>query len=147
MFRRLLQPSRIFRVTVVLLAVAIVGGCSTFGNPKFNEKDFSEMVDAFNTALRWRDFKSASAFVLPEVQEEFWQMVDSMDKRVRLTEYEVRNVAWNDKGQPVSVFIRYQYFFMSNPELRSKTIHQEWVYDERISNWQIAALGLEPLVD
>jgi len=147
MIRPSLQLFRVFRMVSLLVAVALAGGCSTFGGGKFNKKDFSEAVDAFNTALRWGDFKSASAFVLPEAQEDFWRRADSMEKRVRLTDYEIRNFAWNDKGHPISVFIRYQYFFMNYPELRSKTIHQEWVYDERIENWQITAVGLDPLVD
>lgn len=147
MIRPGLHGSRVFRIATMLVAMALAGGCSTFGGGKFNQKDFAETVDAFNTALRWGDYKSAAAFVLPEAQEDFWQRTDSMEKRVRFTDYEIRNIAWNDKGHPVSVFIRYQYFFMNYPELRSKTIHQEWVYDKRIENWQVTAVGLDPLVE
>lgn len=150
MSRQLLPSSWLLRIALTAwtaAAVALAGGCAGLGGGKHSKKDLSTAVEAFNTALRWGDFKSAAGFVAAEELENFWRRMDSIERRVRLTDYEVRNIAWNDRGQPISVYIRYRYFFMNNPELRAKTIHQHWVYDQRVQAWQIAAAGLEPLLD
>ena len=88
----------------------------------------------------------ASAFVPPDLQEQFWQLADIMEKRMRLTDYDIRNVSMAKNGDSFPVIIRFHYYVTNDPHLQTKTVRQQWFFSQETENWMITQSGLEALV-
>lgn len=136
----------LLRSMLLLVVVLPSFACSTFGDKKENMKNFIAAVEGFNTALRWGDYKMASAFVSPSLQEQFWQQADIMEKKIRLTDYDIRNVAMAKTGNSFPVIIRFHYYITNDPQLQTQTVRQQWSYSQEAESWMITQCGLEALV-
>lgn len=136
---------RYLAVVPVIFIFGLVGGCAALNKSKNNVKELASAVEAFNTALRWGDFKQASVFVAPASQEKFWQQSDKLEGRMRLTEYDIRYINWQSTAHFVPVTIRYRYYFTNDPNLETETVTQIWSYSEEMQHWLITQSGLDPL--
>lgn len=130
---------------LILTCAVFLPACSTLGGKKNDMKNLTKAVEAFNTALRWGDFKMASALVAPALQEQFWQQSDILEKNIRLTEYDIRNISMAAEGQSTPVIVRYRYYYTNNPQLRTVTVRQDWHYSEVAEGWQLTHTGLDAL--
>jgi hypothetical protein len=134
------------RVCLVLFFIIPSFACSTLTGREANKDNFTSAVEAFNTALRWGDYKLAAAFVAADEQELFWRYSDLMEGRIRITNYDIRQLVWDGTDGPIPVFVKYQYFFMHDPHLQNRTIRQQWLYSEQAKGWQVTQSGLLDLV-
>jgi len=137
----------LLRSMLLLVVVFPFFACSTFGDKKKSMRDFSAAVEGFNTALRWGEYKMASAFVSPNLQEQFWRQADIMEKSIRLTDYDIRNVSTGTAGESFPVIIRFHYYITNDPHLQTQTVRQQWFYSEEAESWMITQSGLEALVE
>ncbi|MCK8604014.1 hypothetical protein [Desulfoferrobacter suflitae] len=132
-------------VVPVIVIFGLVAGCAALNKNKNNVKELASAIEAFNTALRWGDFKQAAVFVAPAYQEKFWRQSDKLEGRMRLTEYDIRHINWQSTAHSVPVIIRYRYYFTNDPNLKTETVTQIWSYSEKMQNWLITQSGLDPL--
>jgi hypothetical protein len=134
---------RIFLVVFLLFPFV---ACSTLPGSRTNKDAFASAVESFNTALRWGDYKLAAAFVAAAEQERFWRFSDLMEGRIKITNYEIRQLTWNEVEAQIPVFVKFQYFFMNDPYLQTRTIRQQWLFSEQAKGWQVAESDLMDLV-
>jgi len=131
---------------VLSVIIIVVSSCATLAKNKDNRKELTAAVEGFNTALRWGEFKLASAFIPPTMQEQFWRQADMMEGRIRLTKYDIRHITWGAGSRPSPVIIRYRYYYTDDPKLKTETVRQVWRYSEETGNWQVTRSGLEALI-
>ena len=134
------------RLCMVLLIIFPAFACSTLSGSQASQDSLTSAVEAFNTALRWGEYKLAAALVTADEQERFWSFSDLVEGRIRITNYEVRQVVWDSASGTIPVFVKFQYFFMHDPHLQTRTIRQQWRYSEQAKGWQAAESGVMDLV-
>lgn len=132
----------------LLLALTLVFtiSCASVGGGRTNEAHLVAAVDAFNTSFRWQDFKAAAEWVAPPMQAEFWTQVDRSNLRLRILDYQVRNVTRHQNGLAADVALSVRYYFTDSPNLQTTVIHQEWHYLEKEKRWEVGQTGYQALL-
>ncbi len=120
---------------VWLLVSIVLGGCATLHGQKATSKDLEETVDAFNTAFRWGDYKTASKFILPTDQDTFWEDTETLSRTTRITKLETRAVRM--EGFTGLAQVVCTYYRLDDPSFKTKMLHQKWQYDEELRSWHL----------
>jgi hypothetical protein len=134
---------------LILLLLVTTGSCSTgaFSKKNLNEDDYRRAVEAFNDAIRWREYQAAAAFVAPQLLEVFLKQTDALAERIRLSEYQVQQSNMNAEARSGVVLLRYRFYYPTDPTIRSKDLHQKWRYEEATNSWQVVQTGLHVLLE
>jgi hypothetical protein len=134
--------SKKLRVSLILFLALIVASCASTGR---QEKKLEELlklsVDAFNGAFRWEDYVQAAAFVPKDKEERFWAEVDKFKGKIRITDYEVREVEFKDERSSGTAILHFQYWRPASPTLESVTFTQKWYYSEKDKLWKVSDSG------
>ncbi|HOV87568.1 MAG TPA: hypothetical protein PLM79_14495 [Syntrophobacteraceae bacterium] len=129
------------------LAVMIPLSCSSVSKQKGEQEDLQEIADAFNSAVRWSDFKTACGFVLPPRKQAFWDQMDEMSNTVRIMDFQIREVSVPQKKNRGTVILRYRYYHMDSPNMRTKNLQQHWIFSEQEKSWFVAEHNLQSLME
>jgi len=126
---------------IVFLALVMMSCASASNKEQKLTEQLSESVDAFENAFRWEDYSQAAIFVPAAKKERFWAQVDKFKGKIRLTEFEVRDVDSKDCAAAI-VIVRFQYWRTDSPTLKNATVTQKWYYNEKEKHWTITDTGL-----
>ena len=133
---------RKLRLPFVLLLALIVASCaSTGGEGKKLEDALKVSVDAFNSAFRWEDYREAAAFVPPDKKEQFWAEVDKFKGKIRITDFNLREVELKDKSTSADAILYFQFWRLESPTLQTVTFTQKWRYTEKDKHWKLSDSG------
>ena len=133
-------------MSLICLVLPLLLSCSTFGDKKNDDKSLVEHIEAFNSALRWEDFKIAASVIPPQSQEEFWRLADKMQGRVRIMDFQIRNVSMEPGSQSWTAILRFRYYYTDDPHVRTKTLRQRWRFLEKEEVWQLVQFDLMELM-
>ncbi len=97
----------------------------------------------FNEAFRFEDYAHASVFVSPDKKEKFWSEVDRFQGKIRLAEYELRDVQLDEKKGHATAILYFQYWRPESPILKTVSFTQKWQYSEKDKAWRISDSGFE----
>jgi hypothetical protein len=138
----------VWGAVLVVLALTLVGGCEgTLTKRKLNSDDYRRSVEAFNDAIRWRDYQAALVWVAPHQAEAYWKQADALQERIRIYDYEIQKLDWNQQTRSAIVLLRYRFYHPTAPSIQTKDLHQKWVYDEAQGNWRVTQTGLHVLLE
>jgi len=118
------------RFWVLLLGAVLFSGCvSTFDFRR--EELFEDTAKAYGRSIRWSDFESAQAFLAP---------ADSgakitLPKDVRVTTYEVKQVAYDPGKLKVVQVVSISYYQTNDPRHRTLQDQQLWEFDSAKEIW------------
>jgi len=133
---------RKLRLPFVLFLALIVASCaSTGGEGKKLEDSLKLSVDAFNSAFRWEDYKEAGAFVPPDKKEQFWAEVDKFKGKIRIIEYNLREVELKDKSRSANAILYFQFWRLESPTVHTVTFTQKWYFVEKDRLWKVSDSG------
>jgi hypothetical protein len=141
-----IAPRKLWIVFVLFLAL-LPASCASTG--VHDEKKLLEAlkasVEAFNTAVRWEDYTEAAAFVTADKKEQFWAETDKFKGKVRIVDFQVREVNPEEKGHRGTAIIRFQYWRLASPTVLTLTISQKWFFIDKEKAWKVAESGFGPL--
>jgi hypothetical protein len=128
---------------LILFLALIVASCASTGGgqEKKLEDSLKLSVEAFNSSFRWEDYKEASAFVPPDKKEQFWAEVDKFKGKIRIVEYNIREVELRDKSSSASTLLQFQFWRLESPTLQTVTFTQKWYYTEKDKLWKVSHSG------
>jgi hypothetical protein len=116
----------------LLLGAVLLSGCvSTFDFRR--EELFEDTAKAYGRSIRWSDFESAQAFLAPAESE----AKITLPKDVRVTGYEVRQVAYDPDKHKVVQIVSISYY--QTNDLRHKTLQDQqlWEFDSATDTWHL----------
>ncbi|MGO9691270.1 MAG: hypothetical protein ACLP2X_22445 [Syntrophobacteraceae bacterium] len=102
-----------------------------------------DSVKDFNEAFRFEDYAQASVFVSPDKKEKFWSEVDRFHGKIRLAEYELRDMQLDEKKSHATAILYFQYWRPESPILKTVSFTQKWQYSEKDKAWRISDSGFE----
>jgi|GEM_PF-1230414 len=141
--------SRFFCIVLItfLFVSPFLYSCTTMGEKaRGSEKDLVKSTEAFNVALRWNDFKSASCWIPPTCKESFWQFAEAMQNKLRITDFEVRDVSVDGTGTAGTAIVLYKYYYTHSPCLQTRTVSLRWTHTEKSKIWQLDTAPLLTLM-
>jgi hypothetical protein len=108
-----------------------------------HDKKLKDSVKAFNEAFRFEDYAQASVFVSPDKKEKFWSEVDRFQGKIRIAEYELRDMQLDEKKNHAAAILYIQYWRTESPTLKTVSFTQKWQYSEKDKTWRVSDSGFE----
>jgi len=148
MMRRTLVGKRGSLLTVCLccLLSSALLSCGSVGGKKNTNETLGASVEAFNNAVRWEEYRAASELLISAERDEFWNVIDEMQKRIRLMDFEIRDIRVEEDTFTGSAVLRYRYYSLTDPSVKTKMLHQKFRYLEKQKAWQITHHDLDLLL-
>ena len=132
------------RLTLMLLIALIAASCASTGER--GESLLRQSVETFNDSFRLEDYEAASAFIAHNKLEQFWAEVDRFKGKIRLSDYELREVQSKGKGESGLAILHFQYWRPESPVLKSAIVTQRWYYSEKEKIWRLGDSGFGVIV-
>jgi hypothetical protein len=129
---------------LVCLAAGFFSSCATLRGQNEDEKGLVLAVERFSKDIRWGDYRSAVAWIAPSAKEEFWDLADRLREAVRIIDYQIVDVGVN--GFSGKAMLRYRFYQKQNPQLQTRTLHQQWLFSEQDRAWQVVRNDLQKLM-
>jgi hypothetical protein len=131
---------------VVALSVLLLASCA--GRPDSREGRLNKNVRAYNDAMRWQSFGSASNMVAPEYRPAFREQFGGRAaENLRITEYNIREVRF-DRSKPTDdamVVVEMHWHRLPDMTVRRTVEYQQWQYMDGV--WLRGAVMLtDPLM-
>ena len=129
---------RMALATALAMAVfAAIGCASTFTNPSGKKNALEESQRRYTELVRWGEIERASAFVDPELQDEYLSHAARL-RNVRFTDFESgppRFAHGNDSASVIVVYHAYSLLTLVEKQIREK---QEWYREGGPKNqWRV----------
>jgi hypothetical protein len=121
------------------VGVAAISSAST----EDHDKNLKGSVKAFNEAFRSEDYAQASVFVNPDKKEKFWSEVDRFQGKIRMAEYELRDMQLDEKKNHATAILYFQYWRTESPIVKTVSFTQKWQYSEKDKKWRVSDSGFE----
>ena len=141
------------RCTLALLCLALLTslGCAfgevRFSDPLDRQVSLEDAQNRYTVLVRWNDLDKASAFVDPEMRDDFMKMVPNF-RDLRFTEYDSGKTDIGEDGT-ATVIVTYYVYSPSSPIETTITETQTWYRDAGVNNyWHVrpAFQGIDKLV-
>jgi hypothetical protein len=132
-------------IPIIVLLALILAACASTGSSgdyKKRSELLSTSVEAFNGAVKWEDYSAAATFVPPGKKDEFWAEVDRFKGKVRIVEYQIRELENEEKSCSATVILYFQYWRTDSPTVQNLSINQKWYYIEKEKQWKLLDSGL-----
>ena len=123
----------------LIVGVAAVSSAST----EDHDKNLKGSLKAFNEAFRFEDYAQASVFVSPDKKEKFWSEADRFKGKIRMAEYELRDMQLDEKKNHATAILNFQYWRTESPILKTVSFTQRWQYSEKDKTWRVSDSGFE----
>lgn len=123
-----------------LLGVALISalGCaSTFSDPTGKHNSLEEAHRRYTELVRWGEIERASAFVDPELQEEYLGYAAAFDG-IRFTDFETGALQFHDETDTATVIVVYHAYSLTTLVEKRIREYQQWYRDGNLSNtWHV----------
>ena len=134
-------PRRLRLPFILFLALIVASCASTGGQDKKLEDSLKLSVDAFNTAFRYEEYTEAAAFVPADKREHFWAEADRFKGKIRITDFNLREVEHKDKSTSANPILYFQFWRLESPILQTVTFTQKWYFDQKDKRWKVSDSG------
>jgi hypothetical protein len=111
-----------------LFLVLVLGACATTSK-KSSLEALKTTVESFHQVIRWRDYRSAARFIVPERREDFQRARIKLhdDQDLTVTDYEIEDVKLSEDGQRATVQSRIQWMRLPSASARTALVTSEFV--------------------
>lgn len=121
---------RVIRLLAILLVLVLGGGCAH--TKKGDVETLRPTVESFHQRVRWKDFRLASRFVVPERRQDFERAIrEHNDERdLDINDYDIDEVQLVEEGQRAIITSRFQWTRLPSLTVRKDTVTSEFIYRE-----------------
>jgi hypothetical protein len=121
----------VIRLLAVLLGLLLGGGCAHTKKAS-NLEALRPVVQSFHERIRWRDYRTAARYIVPERREDFERARrERNDERdLTITDYEILEVQLSEDGQRATVTSRIQWVRLPSVSEQSATVTSEFIFQE-----------------
>ncbi|MCP3104837.1 hypothetical protein LZ198_38825 [Myxococcus sp. K15C18031901] len=87
-------------------------------------------VERFHQLIRWKDFRSAGALIVPEKRAAFSKARTELhdDRDLSITDYEIEEVEFSEDGLRATVHSRIQWMRLPSASEQSDVVTSEFVF-------------------
>jgi hypothetical protein len=119
-------------VFIALACIAALGCASTFSDPTGRWTSLEQAQRRYTQLVRWGEIKRASAFVEPELREEFLSYAPYFDQ-IRITDVDAEEVNL-DTEDSAAVDVTYHAYSFASFEEKRILETQEWTRSDGVQN-------------
>jgi hypothetical protein len=119
----------VIRLLAVLLVLTLSGACAhTKKTP--DAENLRPTVESFHQRVRWKDYRMAAQYVVPERRQQFERAVrEREDERdLDITDYEIDGVEMADEGHRAIVTSSFRWTRLPSVTVQKATVTSEFVF-------------------
>ena len=120
------------KIFICILALLLVGCAKIKDITKLDE--FYNVARAYEQALRWSDFTSASTFL---ERSESPSPDPEILKIVRVTDYGLKKTVASDDETQVLQIVEISYYLTNRMVVKTVTDRQQWEWDTDAQQWRL----------
>jgi hypothetical protein len=131
-------------VPIVVILALTLAACASMGGGRDEakiEEALKASVEAFNGDIKWEDYQGASSFQPADKKGEFWAEMDRFKGKIRIVEYQLREVEFKAKSCSATAILSFQYWRTDAPTIRTVTLNQKWYFIEKERQWKVLDSG------
>lgn len=128
------------------LLLFMTQGCASMARGDKAKEGLAAAAVQFNNALRWNDGQEAAVWIPQALRGDYWTQMDAMQKKIRLMEYEIRDVVNDEATGSGTVIVHCKYYKMDNPTVKDVMLRQTWLYEEKTKSWKVVKTDIETLL-
>jgi len=129
------------KICIILLSSLLVS-CASVSEMRKMDK-FEETLKAYEAAIRWSDFESASLFLKTQETENVSAVIEKLEQ-FKVTSYEVKNLLPSKDKSQVLLTAKISYFELNRLIVKWVSDRQVWEYDTAEDRWLLTS-GLPDL--
>jgi hypothetical protein len=123
------------RLCLTGLAAALLAAACAATFEFRREEIFEDTAKRYGRLIRWSEFEAAMPYLAADVAKER----SAAPADVRISDYEVKQVAYTEDKQQVLQTVRIGYFRQSNPKLRTLEDLQLWEFNPDKGVWLLTS--------
>ena len=123
-------------VFIIMLA-SLMAGCVSVSEMRKMDK-FEETSKAYEFAIRWSDFESASLFLKTEENATVSDLLNKL-KQFKVTAYTIKNFLPSKDKSQVLLIAEISYFELNRLIVKSISDRQVWKYDTAQERWLLTS--------
>ncbi len=122
---------------LAMVILAAIGCASTFSNPSGKKNSLEDSQRRYTELVRWGEIERASAFVDPELQDEYLDIAAAV-QNIRFTDFESGIPRFADGNDSASVTVVYHAYSLSTLVEKRIRETQEWYREIGPANeWRV----------
>ena len=122
-FSVILNVMKVFCASAILLSLL---ACSSHLDKSVNEVAELSRNDFMN-ALRWKQYKVAAEFMLPENRKDFLATFNKL-KDIHITDVRLLDLQEKAEGRRFETSIEMDYYLLPSVSVKTFSFSQDWVY-------------------
>ena len=124
---------------LLFIAISLIS-CASIASMQSREA-FDLSLEKYNQLVRWSEFDRAALFSAASINEEFRERAKAA-RNVRITDYQVINVNYDEKAQEASAVVTLSYYILTSGIVNKVTDNQKWVYIDEggVKTWKLKSL-------
>lgn len=120
---------RVIRLLAVLVLLTLGVGCA-HTKKTADLETLRPVVESFHQRVRWKDYRVAARYVVPERRQEFERAIrEHHDERdLDITEYDIEGLEMVEDGHRAIVTSRFQWTRLPSLSVQKDTVTSEFIY-------------------
>jgi hypothetical protein len=114
-------------IGALFLAAALISACGASRYLTLQGKSLDERVAKYHDLYRWREYESASRYLLPSVRNDFLAVISSYRQDLNVEDYVIKRISLDESGREATVVVARSFFKMPSVSLQQEEIVQRWV--------------------
>lgn len=129
---------KLFHLPLLGLALVLAPGCaSTLSDPSGKHNALENAQRRYTELVRWGELERASAFVDPELLEEYLGYATALED-IRFTDFETGSLVFHDETDTATAVVVYHAYSLSTLVEKRIREDQQWYRDDKLSNsWRV----------
>jgi|OpeIllAssembly_1097287.scaffolds.fasta_scaffold87873_1 hypothetical protein len=126
---------------ILFLSLFITAALVSCATEKSFREDFDKVFMGYNDLLRWHKLEDLGLFPVDSISEKYRERLE-MAKDVKVVDYRIMNVTFDDKKKEAAVKIELDYYTLSWPTIRTVVDNQKWAYkgEKDKGEWRLMSL-------
>jgi hypothetical protein len=123
----------VIRLLAVLFCLTLGGACA-HTQKATNLESLRPTVRSFHERVRWKDFRGAARFVVPERREDFEKARRQRedDRDLSITDYEILEVVISEDALRATITSRIQWMRLPSASEKTSTVTSEFIFREGV---------------
>ncbi|HSP80428.1 MAG TPA: hypothetical protein VLQ93_17990 [Myxococcaceae bacterium] len=121
------------RPLAVLLVLALGGACAHTQKTSHLQA-LRPAVESFHQRIRWRDYRYAARYIVPERRQDFEQARRELhdERDLSITDYEIEGVELSEDNQRAIITSRISWMRLPSVSEQSATVTSEFVHRDGV---------------
>lgn len=125
--------NRITTIVAVSLALGMAAASAGCGAAPKKSETLMDSVRGYHDGLRWQRYPTAASMIPPAERDLFLDERDEIADDLRISEYEITRISFDDGQDRAVLRIRYTWFLDSEGVVHDTTSEQHW--ERRGKHW------------